>query len=222
MKLYTDVYRSPAVLTLDDEAEVFLYRAYQYSGDQETNGFVPAEAVPLLMRKPTAARVRRVTWKLINTGLLEVAPGGWLLADWDSGQSSLEKERVSNRERQRRFRRRKAESQSPLDDLMKGLSEAGVGTSFSTLDMSIHDELVELVKTRGVAALVKAAVSGWDHARGSPRHVAGYLPLFRNVKAPPPAWCGECDERSRLVEVMQEGRLVLARCPACHPKSISA
>jgi len=47
-----------------------------------------------------------------------------------------------------------------------------------------------------------------------------FLPVAEGIAAGPtplkvvPAWCGHCDERTRLLDLADE---TVARCPACHP-----
>jgi hypothetical protein len=36
-------------------------------------------------------------------------------------------------------------------------------------------------------------------------------------KPPKPDWCGECDQRTRLIEGMRHGQTVMWRCVRCHP-----
>jgi len=53
-----------------------------------------------------------------------------------------------------------------------------------------------------------------------PAHVTAIVRAHRAL-APATTWCGECDQRTRLLED-PETRRPLGRCPQCHPLSRKA
>jgi hypothetical protein len=67
-----------------------------YSGGHELDGFVPTAALPFLHATVSDAAA------LVEAGLWEVSPGGWLINDWNEFQAS------SDEMRQRRERAQKA------------------------------------------------------------------------------------------------------------------
>jgi Zinc knuckle len=60
---------------------------------------------------------------------------------------------------------------------------------------------------------------------GEPGHLARDCPA-RLAATPParepkPAWCGQCDQETRLVEGIRHGRDIVWRCVRCHPLRFS-
>lgn len=73
------------------------------------------------------------------------------------------------------------------------------------------------------AELVRRLTAGIDSAHDPVaalvRRIEG-LPLPKGVPAPPrPAWCGECDERTRMRETPDDK---VVRCTRCNPRAVSA
>lgn len=86
----------------------------------------------------------------------------------------------------------------------------------------IVDELRVRFRLRNVAAYVQGMpaedLRHWEHevlARGNP--APWDVPGARAPRAERPEWCGECDDRTRLVETTDDR---VQRCPACHPEEV--
>lgn len=106
-KLTTDYYLDAAVAWLDDSAEVAFTRAIAYAGNQETGGFIPQAILPVLVRRYTPARARKVAGQLVTAGLWVPMPGGWSIRSWaqvNSDLDALAERRRADRERQARHR----------------------------------------------------------------------------------------------------------------------
>lgn len=72
-----------------------------------------------------------------------------------------------------------------------------------------------------LARRIEADLGGGTYSPGA---VIARLRALANEPPPPPkpqrpAWCGDCDESTRLIEQEQDGRPVAGYCPTCHPKS---
>lgn len=72
-KLPTSYPNDPAMMRAGEAAEVLWARAFAYSGEHETDGFVPAEVLARL----TPARGKARAAALVREGLWEAVPGGW-------------------------------------------------------------------------------------------------------------------------------------------------
>lgn len=80
-----------------------------------------------------------------------------------------------------------------LDELTRDLADAG---------SAVRVLLGDRTKTPGWGRPVDPRP---DHSRYEPR-------------GPRPAWCGRCDERTRLVmAIRSDGSEAMRRCPGCHP-----
>lgn len=98
VKLRTRYYADVALMRAGEAAEVLFTRGLAYAGEQETDGFIPAEALPRLT--PTRGRAR--VNSLIREGLWEPVLGGWLITGWTRHQISsdqLEQKREAGRQR---------------------------------------------------------------------------------------------------------------------------
>lgn len=84
VKLSSKYYNDPAIMRAGEPAEVLFTRALAYCGDQETDGFVPAEVLP---RLATTRAVQRAA-ALVREGLWESVDGGWRFVAWDRYQAS--------------------------------------------------------------------------------------------------------------------------------------
>lgn len=75
-----------------------------------------------------------------------------------------------------------------------------------------------------LAAAVRSSITN-DQARpGLAVQVAREFstqPASEHVHRKParPTWCGRCDERTRLMDVVMNGAPAMMRCPTCHPSS---
>lgn len=107
VKLDASYYLDPAVITLSEAAEIAFVRSIAYAGGAESSGFIPEQALPMLMRRYTPARARALAAELVTALLWEPVPGGWVLRTWEKHQRDLEQllqRRRSDAERQRRHR----------------------------------------------------------------------------------------------------------------------
>lgn len=105
VKLSTNYYLDPAVMRAGEAAEVLFTRGLAYSGDHETDGFIPAQAVPSLT--PTRGR-QRVT-ALVREGLWAAVEGGWSIprfTEWQNSHARMQKARDGGRQRQQKWRAR--------------------------------------------------------------------------------------------------------------------
>lgn len=103
VKLSSNYYNDPAVMRAGEAAEVLFTRALAYCGDQETDGFVPAEV--LLRLTPIKAPSRAAA--LVREGLWVVVDGGWRFTAWEKHQitsEQIEQTRAGNRQRQAKRR----------------------------------------------------------------------------------------------------------------------
>lgn len=106
VKLSSSYYNDPAIMRAGEAAEVLFTRALGYCGEQETEGFVPAEALQRLT--PTKATARAEA--LVREGLWDAVPGGWQFVAWQKHQTSADKlaaAREANRRRQAAHRARR-------------------------------------------------------------------------------------------------------------------
>lgn len=107
VKLYTSLLTHPKALGLSASAWRLLTFAWLYAGQQETDGYVPDAAKPLLHYSKKAAE------ELETAGWWRRNGNGWELHDWQDHQvatDELERRRELQRERTRRWRERQAGS----------------------------------------------------------------------------------------------------------------
>jgi hypothetical protein len=105
VKLHTRYYLDRAVLRAGEAAEVLFTRSLAYAGDQESDGFIPAEALAMLAPKKGATRAAA----LVREGLWDVVDGGWQIPGWIKHQVTverLEQKREAGRTRVARHRAR--------------------------------------------------------------------------------------------------------------------
>lgn len=103
VKLFTRYYLDVAILRAGEAAEVLFIRGLAYSGDQESDGFIPEEALKSLATSRGKARVSA----LVREGLWEVVDGGWQIPGWAKHQitkAQLDANRESGRQRVARHR----------------------------------------------------------------------------------------------------------------------
>ena len=86
-------------------------------------------------------------------------------------------------------------------------------------EATIIDELTRDLSDAGSAIRVvlgaRTRTPGWGRPADPRPDPARYT-----VKGPRPAWCGRCDERTRLVMAIREdGSEAMRRCRECHPAS---
>ena len=96
------------------------------------------------------------------------------------------------------------------------------------VDEKLREHIIGWMDDRGVRdpfAYLAAIIGRPEHDEHGIRAFLGerrreLAALDDDPRPPPkPAWCGECDEQTRLVEV-DDGRTV-ARCIRCHPLSVA-
>ena len=98
VKLRTRYYADVALMRAGEPAEVLFTRGLAYAGEQETDGFIPAEALPRLTHTRGRARVNA----LVREGLWEPVLGGWIICGWVKHQitsDQLEAKREAGRQR---------------------------------------------------------------------------------------------------------------------------
>jgi hypothetical protein len=114
VKLSTRYYLDPEVASLPDaDTELLFVRGLAYAGAEDTGGFIPAEIVPSLIRRrrhaaSVEALVARSLW-IPSSG--DRGQPGHLIARWQEWQEeleALERRRMSDRDRKKRERDRKA------------------------------------------------------------------------------------------------------------------
>jgi hypothetical protein len=117
VKLSSNYYNDPAIMRAGEAAEVLFTRALGYCGEQETEGFVPAEVLPRLT--PSKATGRAAA--LVREGLWAAVPGGWQFTAWQKHQTSsdqLAAARESNRRRQAAHRSRVTERRNAVTNAL--------------------------------------------------------------------------------------------------------
>jgi hypothetical protein len=122
VKLASSYYLDPAVITLSEAAEIAFVRSLAYAGGAESSGFIPEQAMPMLMRSWTPARGRKVAAELVTAQLWVEVPGGWLLRSWHKHQHQLDalaERKRADAERQRRHRAKVVTPQSPSRDMSR-------------------------------------------------------------------------------------------------------
>lgn len=207
VKQPTKGYRTPAVLALTDTEEVVYERSRQYAGDVETKGFIPEGAMPMLLRGWTPKRGRKVAERLVEAGLWRKVRGGWHFVGWEVEQADLDalsSRRTSDRERQARYRDRKRtpEHLTPLRD---ALDDAGIEVTWAGLTPEQVADIDAALGQHGTDRLVAAARREF-RADDPARSVTAFLRTWGDLRAPRqkkparPPWCGECDERTRMLD----------------------
>lgn len=91
-KVYVDLREHPKILAAGDDAGWLYVCAILWSKQHDTDGHVPAPVLPRLTglgSKRSAAAVER----LVETGLFELLPDGWLIHDYLDHQESAEQRR---------------------------------------------------------------------------------------------------------------------------------
>jgi hypothetical protein len=99
-------YKDEAVLAAGEAAEVLFVRALGYSKEQNTDGFISALALPLIVQTRAKQRVAA----LLAEELWVEVPGGWRIKNWERWQETLEEieaNRADARERQRKSREKR-------------------------------------------------------------------------------------------------------------------
>jgi hypothetical protein len=172
----------PKTLSTSLSARGLWVTAGSWSSAHLTNGVVRPQDLAALGGTPELAA------ELVSAGLWEKRRGGgWKFHDWtdkNPTKEAVEKDRAAAAERQRRSR----EGKSSRRD-----SAVTNGVSHTTPTRRVGRSKNDLPDPSRVAA-------GRASPKGSP------------AVAAKPAWCGGCDEETRLV-----GEDMPMRCPKCHP-----
>lgn len=106
VKLWTELLTHKKWVELSKPARVMLVQAWMWSGQNETDGWVPDAARKLIDYTPSAAR------ELEAGGWLHRNGKGWWANDWEDHQKTadqLAETREQNKDRQRRWRDRQKE-----------------------------------------------------------------------------------------------------------------
>jgi hypothetical protein len=99
-RLGTGYYRDPALVRAGEAAEVLFLRCLAYSGEQESRGRIPKNAIPMLTPSRTQLRLKA----LIQEDLLVEDGNDVLIRSWEEWQEALD----SESERRRKAREKKA------------------------------------------------------------------------------------------------------------------
>lgn len=221
-RLEDSFHSHPKVIAAGNEAIGLYVRCGTYAAQHLTDGFIP-EHVALLYGTPELADT------LVRTKLWRRTRGGWRMPDYLDYNPSADKvgqEREARAERQRRWREKSRRDrpvistrsqlnlengpEDPVDNHVnnsngpqthrsQGRSRRVTNASRNASGDAAPTRPAPKEAGRG-GALPGRGAPGRAHPSGSP------------VRAVP-NWCGECDERTRHVEV--DG--IVHRCPICHP-----
>lgn len=117
VKLAVRYFFDPKIRGMDgdlaDAAEVMFTRSVAWAGEVECGGFIPERDVALLTRRRRHGAVVRM---LVESGLWEAVPGGYLVRRWPDWQDQLDalaRKRAADRDRQRRRRAAAREDRPP-------------------------------------------------------------------------------------------------------------
>lgn len=178
VKLRTRYYADVALMRAGEPAEVLFTRGLAYAGEQETDGFIPTEALPRLT--PTRGRAR--VNALIREGLWEPVLGGWLICGWVKHQitaDQLEQKRAAGRERVAKHRAKKPPGNAVTNSErcsteVRGKREEDAAAAASGATPPLPPSL-EILKTRLDAAKL---VVRWDRLAANPEQVAAVEQLI--------------------------------------------
>lgn len=196
-------------------------RAGAWCGQQLTDGFVPDHMVQTM---GTVGQAKR----LLAVGLWERVPGGYQFHQWNEEgrqptRAMVEKDRAEARERMRKAREAKR-SRSP--DVRANTGRTSGDVRSTRPDPTRPDQPGTHL---GEGSAVPDART--DEPPLCPKHTGWRRELVPDCWAcgqrrqqweaqrgadaefHRPAWCGDCDPHTRLIET-DTG---MARCPACHP-----
>lgn len=213
----------PRLAAAGEAAEILWSRAWAWSGDQETNGFVPVEMVARLCPHRTRQRVSA----LLEHGIWVAVDGGYEPTDWTETTGDirgLEKVREKDAARARRYRARKRTSTGP---------STPVDVTPPSRDASSGDHALEI---EGEVTPQPPAERGAHcdpiaqphlNCRGCGTNRRGAQPTAADIAAAEQAaiddlrarraavpHCGTCEPHDRTVEIPGNG---WRRCPSCHP-----
>jgi hypothetical protein len=96
-------YKDDAILTAGEAAEILFVRALGYAKEQDTDGFISARSLPLIVQTRAKQRIAR----LVEAGLWVEVEGGWQIPKWELWQETkeqIEANREAARERAKRSR----------------------------------------------------------------------------------------------------------------------
>lgn len=213
VKLKTRYYRDIGILRAGEPAEVLFTRSMAWSGEQESDGFIPSEALPTIITRRAKARAAA----LVEQGLWEVVDGGWQIVGYPKHQITKERldaKREAGRERVARHRRNQsgnavtngersstevrgkreevrtaaaAAVPPPLppavEILRVALAAAKLEARWDRLTADQLAEVEALVDTHGDAALVKAALVAHRPDRPA-AYAQAWLGAWRNLTPP--------------------------------------
>jgi hypothetical protein len=228
VKLAVDYFDDDRIEALDDAAEVMFTRGIARAGKVAREGFIPESSLAKLTRR---RRYEPLVDELVQSGLWTRVPGGVRVTNWDHWQDALDelaRRRTKDRDRQRNRRQRLREEQE---------STVSRDNAETSRDMSR-----DVTHPEGERDLERDFLggNGYVPARASEpppplRHrCKRHAYLTDDDPGPPcvacrdarlaaqatpedhakPVWCGDCNERTRQIE-LDDGRP--ARCPVCHP-----
>ena len=100
IRLDTDFASNPKLLALIGERDGYRSAfawvcSLAYAGRHETDGYIPAEALPFVHARPADAK------RLVEYGLWKPAPGGWEINGWAEYQLSTEEMQERRKRAQR-------------------------------------------------------------------------------------------------------------------------
>lgn len=110
VRLHTPLLTNAKWLALSPKAKVLIVQAWMFAGANETDGFVPDAARPVIGHTPTAAKELEGAW-------WHRADGGWVIHDWLDHQVSketLDVRRDAVRQRVQKHRRGKRQDGGQL------------------------------------------------------------------------------------------------------------
>lgn len=181
VKLATGFPRHPKALAAGPTARHLWFVALCWAGEYNTDGVIPGYALPTLANDAGISQdeVGSVADKLVEVGLWERQPSGWVIHDWPDWQSTTEerdKKLAQARDRKRRWQERVrnasgTRSERPSESESEAESEAEAFSSSTDSLQQAHpqpddDDSTKLNETLELVADALATSNGKTNSRG--------------------------------------------------------
>lgn len=207
VKLATSYYNDPAIMRAGEAAEVLFTRALAYCGEQETDGFVPAEVLPRLT--PTRWKARASA--LVAADLWSVVPGGWQFTGWSKHQvtaDSIAETRAANRQRQQDFRERERQKRKDAAEAKRQAETTRNGVTNAVTNSEVTGTEVEEEVDAAAAASPRA--STWTELPPSLEILRGKLDARKLAVRWDRLSNDQVDQIETLIEIHGDAPLIAA------------